>query len=180
MKKSTRYILATAWILVSRSFDAYATWQHTPDLQKEASPLASVFGLSWLPILLLLGAVCAYVMFAYYKALFGKYRIFPTEKGYSLSQFAGYMATGAKAPWWKMWVQFPKKAAHLHAYFGYLMVISLSVAGVFSTVMWVLIWTSEFYRSVHSAGLVYGGILVSVSVVYYWWVRRNYLGYVKA
>ncbi|MCU0434335.1 MAG: hypothetical protein MUC87_12845 [Bacteroidia bacterium] len=179
MKKSTRYILATAWILVSRSFDAYATWQHTPDLQKEASPLVSVFGLSWLPLLLLLGAVCVYVMYAYYKALFGSYSIFPAEKGMSLSEFAGYVATGRKTPWWKMCVQFPKKAAHLHAYFGHLLVISLSVAGVFSTVMWVLIWTSEGYRSVHSAGLVYGGILVSVCAVYYGWVRRKYRAYAK-
>jgi hypothetical protein len=179
MKKSTRYILATAWILVSRSFDAYATWQHTPDLQKEASPLASVLGMGWLPILLLLGAICAYVMFAYYKALFGSYRIFPTEKGYSLSEFAGYMATGTKVPWWKMWVQFPKKAAHLHAYFGYVLVISLSVAGVFSTVMWVLIWTSEFYRSVHSAGLVYALIFAGIGVGYGLWVWGKYTVYLQ-
>ena len=179
MKKTTRYILATAWILFSRSFDAYATWQHTPDLQKEASPLASVFGMSWLPILLLLGAVCAYVMFAYHKALFGSYRIFPKEKGYSLSQFAGYLATGQKSPWWSMFIRFPRIRAHVHAYFGFSLVIALSVAGVVSTVMWLLIWYSEAYRSVHSAGAVYAVILAGIGVAYALWVQLRYSAYLR-
>jgi hypothetical protein len=179
MNKTTRYILATVWILFSRSFDAYATWQHTPDLQKEASPLVAVLGLDWLPLLSLLALFVAYVLFAYWRALFGSYSILPAEKGLNLSEFTGYLATGRKTKWWALLYQFPKTRAHFHAYFGYLLTICLSVAGVVSTLMWVLIWYSDAYRNVHSVALIYSVILGGCVLAVGLWLRKLYTGYLQ-
>ena len=44
MNRKLKFIIMTVWILLTRGYDTYATYQHTPDLDKKANPLVSVFG----------------------------------------------------------------------------------------------------------------------------------------
>ncbi len=45
--KTLKFLVILLWILLSKSYDAYCTYLHTPDLSKEANPLVSVLGLNW-------------------------------------------------------------------------------------------------------------------------------------
>ena len=50
----------TFWILLTRWFDAYSTYQYTPDLGKESNPLVSIFGFGWTPCIgPILGSILA-------------------------------------------------------------------------------------------------------------------------
>jgi hypothetical protein len=42
--KTLKFLIILLWILFSKSYDAYCTFQHTPDLSKEANPLVSLLG----------------------------------------------------------------------------------------------------------------------------------------
>jgi hypothetical protein len=45
--KRLKFFIILLWILFSKSYDAYCTFLHTPDLSKEANPLVSVLGFNW-------------------------------------------------------------------------------------------------------------------------------------
>lgn len=65
MTKKVKFTITTAWILLSRSYDAYCTNMLTPDLSKEANPLVTVFGVSsWTTLLIILGVLTIYVIYA--------------------------------------------------------------------------------------------------------------------
>ena len=65
MTKRSKFIITTAWILFSRSYDAYCTNQLTPDLSKESNPLVSVLGMTWTPLLITIGLLTIYLIYAY-------------------------------------------------------------------------------------------------------------------
>ena len=61
MNKNLKFTAITTWILFSRSYDAYCTYQLTPDLSKEANPLVTVVGISsWTTLLLVLSVLTIY------------------------------------------------------------------------------------------------------------------------
>ena len=70
MSKTVKFTLVSLFILLTRSYDAYATYQFTPDLSKEANPLSSVLGLDWLPLLLIIGSLTIYCLYACYVSTF--------------------------------------------------------------------------------------------------------------
>ena len=76
MNRKQKFTIVTVWILLTRGYDAYATFQHTPDLDKEANPLVSVFGFNWTPLLVAVGSL--YVIYTYYLATFQTYNFEPT------------------------------------------------------------------------------------------------------
>ena len=43
--KTLKFLVVLSWILFSKSYDAYCTYLHTPDLSKEENPLVSILGL---------------------------------------------------------------------------------------------------------------------------------------
>ena len=80
MGKRTRFVLITVWIVCSRAYDAYCTYQLTPDLTHEANPLVTVVGVSsWSVLLFIIGLLTAYVIYAYYRHVFHPIDILPKE-----------------------------------------------------------------------------------------------------
>ena len=81
MKKNIKFTITIVWILLTRWFDAFSTYLHTPDLGKEANPLVSVFGFSWTPLLVVVVVCSIYAIYTYYLATFQIYNFLPKEKG---------------------------------------------------------------------------------------------------
>ena len=83
-KKHLKFFTLTIWILFSRSYDAYCTHTLTPDLSKEANPLVTVAGVSsWSVLLIILGCLTGYALFAFYIRTYKPTNLLPEEKGYS-------------------------------------------------------------------------------------------------
>ncbi len=178
MKKYIRFTLITVWILLSRFYDVYATYQHTPDLKKEANPLASVLHLGWGPILLVVILLTGYIIYAFYVSSFKKYNLLPPERGYRFIPFSIYLYLGKKAHWTAMFYKFPKDIKRLNHYLGYMLAMGMAFAGVISTAMWLLINYTDFYmQQYHSPALVYTIILAGVVLIALQWHLKLYRQY---
>lgn len=177
MSKTTKFAITTLWILFSRSYDAYCTHQHTPDLSKEANPLVSVLGMDWTPLLLVIGFLTLYVIYTYYLVLFKPKDLLPQESGYTFGQLSLYLYTGKKAPWYKALLQFPDSMGRLNQYVGHVLTRCLVFVGFVSTIMWLLINHSAYYKTIHSAPAIYTIILVGIALITYQWNREQYRQY---
>lgn len=174
MTKATRFTLTTVWILFSRSFDAYCTNVHTPDLSHEANPLVSVFGLTWTPLLMILSALTLYVLYTFYLAVFKPKTLLPNEKGFSFSNIVAYTYHGRKDQWFSIFYKFPKDFSRFNHYMGHVLTRCLVFAGFVSTVMWLLINHTSFYKEVHSPALIYSIMVAGCAVITYQWSRAQY------
>lgn len=177
MKKKLTFGLTTIWILFSRSYDAYATYQYTPDLSHEANPLVSIGGLGWLPLLSIIGFLSLLVIYAYYLTVFKPHNLHPTEKDYSFSEFAGFVYTGKKQPWYISLLKIPTSFKRFVYYTGHLLTLCLSFAGVVSTIMWLLINYVPAYMKIHTATLIYSIILVGCFIIHYYWFKLEFKKY---
>lgn len=178
MKKYIRFTLITVWILLSRFYDVYATYQHTPDLKQEANPLASVLHLGWAPIIAIVALLTGYIIYAFYVSTFKKYDLAPKEKGYSFIPFAIYLYLGKKQHWTAMFYKLPKDVKRFNHFMGYMLAAGMSFAGVVSTAMWLLInYTDTYYYKYHNPVIVYSVILVGVVAIALQWHIKMYKQY---
>jgi hypothetical protein len=178
MRQTVKFTVVTLWILLSRSYDAYCTYLHTPDLSREANPLVSVVGISsWTPLLLILGALTLYAVYAFYVSLYRPVDLLPSEKGLGFGTFAAYVYLGRPDHWTATLYKLPTDMRRLHPYMGHVLTRCLAYAGVVSTLMWLLIRHSEAYRQVHSAALVYTVLVLGCALIIYGWNKRLYQRY---
>ena len=177
MKKTIRFTLLSLWILLSRSYDAYATYQFTPDLESEANPLVSVLGMDWTPLLAIVGALTIYVVYAFYKRTFKTENLFPQERGLSFSQFIGYMYSGQKKSAWVLLYGLPKSFTRFNQFMGIHLTHGLIFAGVVSTLMWLGINYTEFYKDLHSVSAIYAILIAGTVLISYIWFRKAYTTY---
>lgn len=177
MSKTVKFAVVTTWILFSRSYDAYCTSQLTPDLTKEANPLVSVLGMDWTPLLLTIGVLTLYAIYSYYVALFKPQSLLPTERGYSFSNIIAYTYLGKKDSWTAMFYKFPNNMGRLNQYMGHVLTRCLVFAGIVSTTMWLLINHSEYYKTIHSAILIYSILIVGVLAIIFHWNWSQYQQY---
>lgn len=178
MDKKMKFALTTAWILFSRSYDAYCTHLLTPDLSKEANPLVTVLGVSsWTTLLIILSVLTIYAIYAYYLSVFRPMNLLPQDKGYALGNFAAYLYLGAKENWTAVLYKFPKDLRRLNNYMGHLLTKCLVYAGVVSTIMWLLINNSDYYKSIHSAPLIYSILIGGSVMIAYGWNKSLYRQY---
>jgi len=179
MNRKQKFTIVTVWILLTRGYDTYATFQHTPDLGKEANPLVSVFGFNWTPLLVVVAVGSLYVIYTYYLATFQTYNFLPKEKGYSLSHFIGYVYTGKKQSWISVFYKIPKDLQRFnHVIMGQLLSRCLVFAGFVSTIMWLLINNTEFYKSIHSAPMIYLILIIGSVYISYRWFKKIYSEYI--
>jgi len=178
MNRKLKFIITTVWILLSRAYDVYATYQHTPDLSKEANPLVSVFGFNWTSLLAVVLFCSIYVIYTYYLTTFHPFNLEPKEKGYTLSHFIGYIYTGKKQSWISLFYKFPKDLKRLNHYSGQLFSRCLVFAGVVSTIMWLLINNTEFYKNIHSVTMIYLILIIGSVIICHRWFKRKYSVYV--
>lgn len=177
MQKKVKFTLVTLWILFSRSYDAYCTAQLTPDLSKEANPLVTVGGLGWTPLLLIIGALVLYTIYAYYLSVFRKRNLLPAEKGFTFSEVVAYMYLGEKRSWTAMFYSFPKSLSRFNHYMGHTLTPCVVYAGVVSTLMWLLINYVPAYRPLHSAPFIYTVLIAGCGVLMLLWNRNMYAVY---
>lgn len=178
MTKTLKFTLTSAWILLSRGYDAYCTSQFTPDLSREANPLVTVLGLTWTPLLLTVGALTLYSLYAYYLATFKRENLLPSESGWTFSNVAAYAYLGRKTEWPAIFYQLPRELWRFNQYTGHVLPRFLAFAGVVSTLMWLLIHHADFYKKIHSPALVYSILILGCVGLAYQWNRtlfRKYL-----
>jgi hypothetical protein len=180
MGKKTKFTLVTAWILLSRSYDAYCTNQLTPDLSKESNPLVSVLGMSWTPLLIIISLLSIYAIYTLYISVFKSKNLLPTEKGYSFSNVAAYTYLGQKDHWTAVFYKLPKDVSRFNHYMGHTLSRCLVFAGIVSTVMWLLINYTEFYKSIHSVQLIYSILIIGCTAIIYSWNKTMYRQYLTA
>ena len=187
MSKSFRFALATVWILLSRSYDAYCTNQLTPDLSKESNPLVSVFGLSWTPLLLVLSVLTLYAIYVAYLVAFKPMNLLPREKGYSFGEVTaftyfgtlGSSRTSKRSPVIKMFYSIPKDLHRFNQYMGHTLTQCLVYAGIVSTVMWLLIRHTSFYAPFHNVYVIYTLLIGGCAAIIYTWHKRMYAEYLN-
>ena len=160
MNKSLKFTLVSAFILLTRSYDAYATYQFTPDLTREANPLSSVFGLGWTPLLLIIGSLTLYCIYAFYLRMFRSTEFLPTQKGLDFQAFSVSLYLGKPGRWVDMLFKLPTSGNRFNQYMGDFMTICLVFAGIVSTLMWLGIRHTAWYPPLHSATLIYGILVV--------------------
>ena len=179
MKKTTTFILTATWILFSRAYDAYCTHNLTPDLSKESNPLVSVLGMNWTPLLVTIGILTLYSIFCYFLVVFKPISLIPSKKGYSFSHFVAYLYLGKKESWPAIFYKFPKDIQRFNHYFGLMMSKFLVYAGIVSTVMWLLINYTEWYKNVHSAAVIYSILIIGCIIITYFWNKKIYKEYLN-
>lgn len=167
------------WILLSRSYDAYCTYQLTPDLSHEANPLVSVLGMSWSPLLITIGLLSIYVIYAYYISVFKPKDFLPKEKGYTFSEFIAFAYLGRKDSWTAIFYKFPKDINRFNHWIGHNMAQGLAFAGLVSTIMWLLINNTEFYKHIHSVLLIYSILIIGCMLIVYNWNKTMYKKYLN-
>lgn len=178
MKNNTvKFVITTTWILFSRAYDAYCTNQLTPDLSLENNPLVSIFGMTWTPLLMTLGLLTIYVIYSYYISVFKPMDLLPKEKGYSFTNVVAFIYLGYKAPWYAILYKLPKDFKRFNHYMGHLLTLCLVFAGFVSTIMWLLINYTDYYKSIHSATVIYLILIVGSIIIGYFWNKKKYNEY---
>ena len=176
--KTLKFLIILLWILFSKSYDAYCTFQHTPDLSKEANPLVSLLGFNWFWLLLVIGLLTIYTCYTLYLISFKPIKLYPQEKGYSFSNFIAHMYFGKKSSLLSVLYKFPSiKDERFHYTFGNIFVRYLVFAGFVSTIMWLLINNSELYKDIHNAFVIYGILISGTSLIVYNYYKANYNKY---
>ena len=176
-QKTIRFAIVTIWIIFSRSYDAYCTYLLTPDLSKEANPLVSVLGLTWTPLLIVIGSLCLYVIYAYYISVFKPINLLPSQKGMNFREVSTYVYLGKVDSWLSMFYKYPKKLSRLNHVIGHALTICLVYLGVVSTIMWLLINHTKYYQNFHSVKLIYTIIVVGCFGLIFGWFKVMYRKY---
>ncbi|MCT4580857.1 MAG: hypothetical protein N4A35_05510 [Flavobacteriales bacterium] len=180
MNKKLKFTLTTIWILLSRSYDAYCTYLLTPDLNEEANPLVSVIGVSsWTTLLVILSLLTLYVLYVYYISMFTPLNLAPKEKGYSFSNFIAYTYLGKKSHWTSVFYNIPISITRLNNYFGQMLSKFLIYAGIISTIMWLLINYTEFYKTIHNVTVIYTILIGGCLIIAYKWNKSLYKEYLS-
>jgi hypothetical protein len=179
MNKKVKFTITTVWILLTRCYDAYCTNQLTPDLSKESNPLVSVLGMTWTPLLITLGLLSIYVIYAYYISIFKPKNLLPTEKGYTFNEFIAFAYLGRKDIWVAIFYKFPKDLNRFNQWMGYNLTPCLAFAGLVSTVMWLLINNTEYYKTIHSAPLIYSILIIGCLAIIYNWNKTMFRKYLE-
>jgi len=178
--KKVKFTLIIFWMLFSKSYDAYCTFLHTPDLSKEANPLVTLFGFDWFLLLLVISLLTLYTCYTLYLISFKPVKLYPEEKGYSFSNFIAYMYFGKKSNLLSILYRIPSfKDKRAHYSLGNILARYLIFAGLVSTIMWLLINNSEFYRSIHNHLVIYGILFSGTFIIMYNYYKTNYKRYMQ-
>jgi len=175
--KILKFLIVLLWILFSKCYDVYCTYLHTPDLSKEANPLVSMLGFNWDWLLIVIGLLTIYICYTLYLITFKSMNLYPLEKEYSFSNFIGYMYLCKKSSWLTTFYRFPKEIKRFHFFYGNILVRFGIFSGVVSTIMWVLINNSEFYKDIHNHLVIYGVLTTGTLIIVYQDFKTKYNKY---
>jgi Kef-type K+ transport system membrane component KefB len=179
LRKTIRFTAITIWIIFSRTYDACCTYQLTPDLSKEANPLVSVLGMGWTPLLMVMGMLCLYAIYAFYVSVFRPVNLLPDQENLSFRDVSTYVYLGRTDTWMSVFYKYPKDIGRLNQVVGHVMTNCLVYAGMVSTVMWLLINNSNYYKEYHSVAMIYSLLVLGCIVIIYRWFRSMYRYYLE-
>ena len=177
--KKIKFTITISWIILTRMYDAYSTNQLTPDLSKESNPLVSVLGMTWAPLLIVLGLLTVYVVYAFYVSTFKPTPLFPSQNGYTFKEFVTFTYLGRTDSWMALVYKFPKDLNRLNNWMGIVLTKGLVFAGGVSTAMWLFINYTDFYKNMHSAQLVYSILIIGFLAIIYFWNKKMYATYLS-
>ena len=87
------------------------------------------------------------------------------------------MYLGKKSSWLTTFYRFPKEIKRFHFFYGNILVRLGIFSGVISTIMWVLINNSEFYKDIHNHLVIYGILSFGMFIIVYQDFKTNYNKY---
>jgi len=174
MTKKQNFFILSSWIVFSRIFDALSTFEHTRDLSKEANPLVSILGLGWSPLLLIIGSLTAYSIFAFYQFTFKTKNLAPLQKDLGFVDYSIYLYLGEIKHWSAMLYQYPKEKWRLHQYLGAILAPCLVYAGILSTTMWLMIQHWPPYKDMHNPWLIYTLLVGGCVIIVYRFHRKSF------
>jgi hypothetical protein len=177
LSKKIKFASTTIWILLSRTYDAYCTHQLTPDLSKESNPLVSILGMTWTPLLITIGVLTIYFIYTYYITVFKPKDLLPNEKGYTFSEIVAFTYLGKRDNWTAIFYKLPTDLNRFNHWMGHTLTQGLVFAGFVSTMMWLLINYTDYYKTLHSAPLIYAILILGCVMIIYNWNRRMYTAY---
>lgn len=178
ISKTTKFITVTLWLILSRSYDAFCTYQLTPDLSKEANPLVSIFHFNWTALLLVISVLMCYVIYAFYISLFESADFLPQENNLSFKEFALFQYFGKKSKLIDLLYKRPLSFKRFTYYMGTYFTPAISYAGIVSTIMWFLIhYTETYYSNYHSVKSIYAILIVGAIVIMVVKSKRMYNEY---
>ncbi|MEX8547240.1 MAG: hypothetical protein V5804_06530 [Mucilaginibacter sp.] len=144
------FITVSLWIIITRIYDVYETYLFMPNLDREINPLVKYLHVGWTGLLLVITLLVVYIIFSFYKFLFDKPLSLPKENGLNFSEFFTTWYFGKKENWYKAFYKFPD-TKRVHYFAGVFFASAISVAGLCTTLMWVLIkYTSWYYTKYHN------------------------------
>lgn len=177
--KIIRFVIVSLWIILTRIYDAYSTYQLTPDLSKEANPLSSLLWMNWTLLLVTIWLLMIYVLYAYYLVLFKPKSLLPAEQWYSFSNIVAYTYFGKKDYWFAMLYKLPRDINRLTYYVGNILIKGLVFVGFLSTIMRLLIHYTDFYKKIHSATIVYTIMMIGMIIIIYMRNKNQYKIYLN-
>jgi hypothetical protein len=133
--------------------------------------------LQWTTLLVILSLLTIYSLYAYYISLYRPMNLTPKEEGYSFGDFVAFVYLGHKDSWTSVLYKFPRSFKRATHYLGHVLSKGLVFAGAVSTIMWLLINNTEFYKSIHSAAMIYVILIVGTLMIAYDWNRKLYKQY---
>ena len=116
-----------------------------------------------------------YTLYALYVNTYKKIDILPKEKELSFEKFTSLVYLGYKARWVDLLYKLPNNLSRFNYVFGHIFSRSLLWAGLITTVMWILIYTSKKYVSTyHNVLFIYGIIIIGCFIISYLYFRKLY------
>ncbi len=152
-RKNNYFIPLSIWILLTRSYDIICTFQFTPDFSKEKNPLSSVVGLGGIGVTIAVSVVMVYTIFALYKYEKNKNKVLPEEKNMPYNKF------------YKYYNSFGKQGTRILVD-GYVFSRTFAVAGILTTIMWLLINNTTWYYGNYHNPYFYYLIIIGTLILF--------------
>ena len=103
--------------------------------------------------------------------------LLPKEKGYTFSEFVAYTYLGYKDKWTAILYKLPRDINRFNHWMGHNLTQGLVFAGFVSTIMWLLINYTNFYKNIHSVTLIYSILIIGFLSIIYIWNKRMFRRY---
>ena len=129
--KKRNFVLSVLLLVVLRFLDLYVTFRYTPDLGYEWNPVISIFGASWLGLILtqiLLISGVSFLMYYY----FGRGRIYIEQRHLSYADYIYFYFYDKLRPWPSRIFSLPGKLNRHLVFNGFLFMVLTIIVSVFA------------------------------------------------
>lgn len=161
-------------LAVTRYADAQTTYLYTPDLNLEANPLASYFGLGWTGLIAAQIIGIALIMYALWGYCFKRVEVPLFERSISLKRFISLFHFRDTARFWSLFIKFPTNKHSLRAGIGYIVTyVLICISALVSTSTTMLLLSSR-YREIYGTYQIPLFLYASVGIFTLFFTVRFY------